>query len=338
MPMKRYILPLLLISGMCLGSTLVKGQDIHYTLFNDSYLTTNPALTGSFYGSFRIGGIFRDQWYSILPNEFVTPSFYLDAPIMKGFRKGDWIGAGVSFFNDQVGLGNLKSSGVYGSLAYHFALDKKANSVFTIGVQGGSVSRSVDVNNLLFEDNILTGGGSADAANIENANYIDINAGALFKSKVNDDTRMSIGFAVNHIGSPKYNLNSKDSVSLNMLATLHGGLDFNMNDKWDLSTGLYLQKIAGATTVAGQGVLGYKFNEEKDITLRGGLGYRFGDAAQLIVGADIKSVRIRAAYDFNANGLSGVTNNQGGFELAISYIGKIFKKPEVKPTVLCPDL
>jgi len=336
--MKQYILPLILICGMCLGSTLVKGQDIHYTLFNDSYLTTNPALTGSFYGSFRIGGIFRDQWYSILPNEFVTPSFYIDSPIMKGFRKGDWIGAGVSFFNDQVGQGNLKSSGIYGSLAYHFALDKKANSVFTIGIQGGSVNRSIDVNNLLFEDNILTGGGSADAANIENASYIDINAGALFKTKVNDDTRMTIGFAVNHIGSPDYNLNTKDSVSLNMLATLHGGIDFNMNEKWDLSTALYLQKIAGATTVAGQGVLGYKLNEEKDITLRGGLGYRVGDAAQVIVGADIKSIRIRAAYDFNANGLSAVTNNQGGFELALSYIGKIFKKPEVKPTVLCPDL
>ena len=67
--MKRYILPVLMICGMCLSSTLVKGQDIHYTLFNDSYLTTNPALTGSFYGSYRIGSIFRDQWYSILPNK-----------------------------------------------------------------------------------------------------------------------------------------------------------------------------------------------------------------------------------------------------------------------------
>ena len=336
--MKRYLLPFLILGGICLGVNKVEGQDIHYTLFNDAYLTTNPALTGSFYGSFRIGGIFRDQWYSILPNQFVTPSFYLDSPLLKGFRKGDWIGVGISFYNDEVGLGNLKSSGFYGSVAYHMALDKKANSVFTLGLQGGSVNRSIDLTNLRFEDNIISGGVSGDAANIDNASYVDINVGALFKSKINDDTNMNIGFAVNHIGSPSYNLSEQESLELQMLATPHGGLDFNMSEKWDLSMGLFAQRISGATEIAGQGILGYKFNEEKDITLRGGLGYRVGDAAQLIVGADVKGVRIRASYDVNASGLSQVTNNQGAFELAISYIGKIFKKPEVKPTVLCPDL
>lgn len=259
---------------------------------------------------------------------------------MKGFRKGkaDWIGAGVSFFNDEVGRGNLSSSGIYGSVAYHLALDKKATQVFTFGVQVGSVSRGVDAAGLRFEDNILTGGVSQDVSNIENASYLDINAGVLYKSKVNKESLLTLGFAVNHIGTPNYNLNSQDSIALPMLATLHGGLDRKMDDKWSMSTGLYVQRISAATTIAGQGVLGYKLNEDKDLTLHGGLGYRVGDAAQLILGADIKGVRIRAAYDVNVNGLSTVTQNQGGFELAVSYIGKIFKKPEVKPTVLCPDL
>ena len=31
-------------------------------------------------------------------------------------------------------------------------------------------------------------------------------------------------------------------------------------------------------------------------------------------------------------------SRQGGFEIAVYYIGKIFKKPNVKPTILCPHL
>ncbi|MBT8219950.1 MAG: PorP/SprF family type IX secretion system membrane protein [Bacteroidia bacterium] len=337
--MRRTFYTLLTILIIGLGSLSLKAQDIHYTLFDHSYLTTNPALTGSFNGSFRIGGILRDQWFSILPNEFVTPSFYLDAPIIRGFRKQDWVGVGITFYNDEVGIGSLKSTGFYGSVAYHFSLDDDNKSVFTIGAQGGSVNRSVDATLLIFEDNLLGGGGvSQDVGNIDNTSYVDISAGALFKSLLNDETKMTIGFAVNHIGNPSYNLSSADENTLPMLATLHGGLAFQLNDTWDLNTGIYAQRISGATTVSGQGVLGYRFDEEREITLRGGLGYRAGDAFQVILGADIKSLRLAAAYDLTTSGLSSASGNQGAFEVAVSYIGKIFKKPEVKPTVLCPDL
>lgn len=336
--MKQFIIILVFVAALMTKSDSLKAQDLHYTLFNDAYLTTNPALTGGFYGSFRIGGIFRDQWYSILPNEFVTPSFYLDSPIMKGFNKGDWIGLGLSFSNDAVGEGNLQSSGIFGSVAYHYALDNKGVNVLTLGAQVGSVSRSIDASSLLFEDNILSGGFSMDLGNIQNTNYLDINIGAMFKSKLNKESTLTIGFAVNHIGNPEYNLHDGDTQSLPMLATFHAGIDQKTNDKFSISYGLYAQRISGATTAAGQAVLGYQLNKDKGITVHGGLGYRAGDAAQVILGANINSIRIRAAYDVNANGLSQVTNNQGAFELAFSYIGKIFKKPEVKPTVLCPDL
>lgn len=53
------------------------GQDIHFTMYNMSPMTLNPAMAGKFEGTFRIGGIYRDQWASVIANQFRTPSAWL---------------------------------------------------------------------------------------------------------------------------------------------------------------------------------------------------------------------------------------------------------------------
>ena len=68
--------------------TPLRSQDIHFTLFDQVPVIFNPAETGNFYGSYRISGIYRDQWIAIsgFPDEFKTPALSVDAPIIKGFR------------------------------------------------------------------------------------------------------------------------------------------------------------------------------------------------------------------------------------------------------------
>jgi hypothetical protein len=85
-----------------------------------------------------------------------------------------------------------------------------------------------------------------------------------------------------------------------------------------------------------QGMAGYLFDPEKDITFNAGLGYRLGDAVNLLAGARIKSLTVGLAYDVNTSGLSNDTRYRGGFELAANYIIKIYKKAVVKPKMLCP--
>ena len=41
------------------------GQDTHYTLHDYAPLWLNPANTGSFSGTIRVGGIYRGQWYGL---------------------------------------------------------------------------------------------------------------------------------------------------------------------------------------------------------------------------------------------------------------------------------
>ena len=67
-----------------------------------------------------------------------------------------------------------------------------------------------------------------------------------------------------------------------------------------------------------------------------GLGYRFGDAAQVLFGGDYKDLRVALSYDVNVSSLSTASDYQGGFELAAWYIIKIYRKPTIKTRILCP--
>ena len=113
-----------------LFSSVILSQDIHFSQFNFSPLTLNPALTGSYEGTARIGGIYRDQWRTDLANPYKTPSFYIDAPIIKGLRAIDWVGVGMTVVSDEAGSTELKTGGSYLSAAYHLALDDKRNKMF----------------------------------------------------------------------------------------------------------------------------------------------------------------------------------------------------------------
>ena len=96
----------------------VDAQDIHFTQYYMSPLTINPAQTGQFAGTIRLGGIYRNQYASLIRDEFSTPSAFVDSPVLPGFRKKDWIGAGLGFFTDKAGSSQLKRSSFALSGAY----------------------------------------------------------------------------------------------------------------------------------------------------------------------------------------------------------------------------
>lgn len=134
--------------------TSLQAQDIHYTLFNMSPLTLNPANTGAFLGTVRVGGIYRGQWWSVSPNRgYNTPGAYADAPIIRGFRDQDWVGVGTTIYQDRSGHLALTTNMSFLSGAYHFGLDKAGKSVITLGVQWGRVERGLNSENVLLGSN-----------------------------------------------------------------------------------------------------------------------------------------------------------------------------------------
>ncbi len=309
----------------------VVAQDIHFTQFQMAPMNFNASQTGMFSGTARIGGIYRDQW-----SIFKTPSVYIDAPILNIMKK-DWLGIGFTAIKDEAGAAKLNYTGAKLAVAYHHAFDKKRKTVMSIGAQYGLMGRSVNREALRFEDEILNGtggvGGSADYGKITDAKFKEIDAGVSLRSLLSKKADMVIGVGLNHLNSPKNGQVDK-GYKLPMRMIAHGQVNMDMGSKWIFSPAFLYQSIASVGEFELQGVGTYKFNP--DWNFRGGLGYRLGDAAQVILGATYKDLNVGFSYDIGMSGTNSALKNVGAFEIAANYILKIAKKPKVDPVIFCP--
>ncbi len=334
----------------------LQAQDIHFSMFDMAPLSLNPAYTGAFYGTYRIGGIYRDQWASFLPGQFTTPFIYLDAPVLV-VRKRDWLGVGGMLLSDRAGTPTLSRTAFLFSAAYHMALDKRGNNVLTLGVQGGPVMWDFDKagycanlpeGEYCYGNEIpdrLGGGGDQDplvghfpnGPNNRGLQYTDINAGLLFKSRVNKEMDFTLGVGVLHLGnSDKIVYSSNKAFRVPFRINAHAQMNMTLTDKIVVTPQLLYTRMGPASEAVLQAWGSYAWDVQKQLNLRAGLGYRFGDAAEVLLGLDYKDFRVGVSYDVNVSSLKEATRFRGGFEAALSYIGKIYKKPKVKPAVICP--
>ncbi|MFM2269108.1 MAG: hypothetical protein RL757_2549 [Bacteroidota bacterium] len=315
----------------------VRAQDVHYTQANLLPTLTNPAQTGNYEGTFRLGGLYRSQWSQGIKNGYSTPLAFADFNI-NGFRKTDWIGLGVNFYQDKAGIAALTQSlaGITG--AYHIGLNRKMTSVVSLGVSVGFGQRRVDETKLRFEGGLLTGN-NADYPNITNdaLNYTDIGAGIDYYTKIGKADRFNIGLNVAHLVAPKFNLVTPTAFKLSSLLIFHTEYERALGKRLSVTPSLLLRKAnAGSFTGNLMAMGAYKLDIKRNIALRAGAGYRFGDALMLLLGVDYGSFRVGGAFDLTTSAVRNDTNIQDGFEVGLTYIGKIYKKPNVKPVIICP--
>ncbi len=348
----------LLIPIFCFlfASLGLKGQNLHFSLwdFSPSYL--NPALTGAYSGTYRIGGIFRQQWASPLTGDpYNTASVYVDSPIIRGIRKQDWIGVGLGFDYDFAGTGNLRTTLGRLGAAYHLSLDKKQTNIFTIGFQMASNSRKLNLRDFVdrysllnntadpsFSDSpeLLALSMNTDENGDLTSSFRDYIIGLAYRSKIGKRGELSLGLSV----SQMFNSNASLGVQIDELPTrivLHGQLSNMISKRLKFTPAFILMKQGPAWDRGVSGTFGYLLKPEKGLVINGGLGLRVVNAfaLELLLGAEWKSFRFGASYDAQLSGdIATASNTVGGFELAISYIGKIYKKPKVKPLIICPRL
>lgn len=341
---------LLLLAGS------ISAQDIHFTQFNMSPMTLNPANIGGFEGTVRVGGIYRSQWTSVLKsNQYETPALFVDAPIIRGFRRNDWVGVGLSLFQDKVGAGALVHSASKLGAAYHLGFGKTGKTVLTLGAHYGQETYRIgNADGFIFEDGIKSGNPlqSVDLEAIKNnsttdpkTNYSDIDAGIALTSQLNKTTDFKLGFSIFHLTNPRFGFPAGDTTSTGgggnnfnqpRRFVTHGTFNIKTSDRMTISPSFIFQTMNGNDEIMVQGLAGYLFNPEQDITLNAGLGYRLGDAVNILLGAKKKNLTVGFAYDVNTSGLNNDTRYRGGFEIAVNYIVKIYKNAPVKPKVLCP--
>ena len=333
-------------------------QDIHFTNFRMAPVSVNPAFTGSFKGTYRISSIYRDQWRSIgNSSPYTTPFISAEVNIKQGLLSdNDWIAGGISFVADRSGTLRFQQQLTALNIGYHYALDKDYKQVLSVGLNYGSGSQGFNVFDIRLPLS-LSGGPvenfAADQNGNVNTSFTDYSLGVSLKSVLNKEGDLiRFGLTAAHITSPNISLvtvqtqnpdpnqtpNPTDNrrVGFDPRLTLTGEGSFMMSDQVRINPAFIFQAKSAATEMAVQGIVDYMIDPKKGVVISGGLGYRLGDAAELIGGIQLKDLRIGISYDLTLSSLQQAGG--GAFELSVGYVGRIYKTPNVKPVIFCPQL
>ncbi len=333
--MKKTLTTTLLI--LSLVSFKLKAQDIHYSQFYASPLTLNPALTGVIDGQYRIGGMYRNQWASI-STPYVTPSISFDwngiAP--KYIKKGV-LSAGILVLNDESGDGSLNNLTIALSEAYRFYVGKGAKNNISIGLQESYSKESFNPSALTFESefNGTTFSGLPPTFAETSFSYFNFNMGALYTSKISKTVDFYGGVAWFNVFQPTQSFEG-GSNSLPSRYLIHAGFRIALNNQVSLlPAALYMTQDAAQETDLGLS-LSYLFKGGlSDATLYVGGYVRLNDAIIPVVGMEYKNVKVGVSYDINTSSLTQATNDKGGFEISLTYIG-LFSVINDRPVLFCP--
>ncbi len=322
-------------------------QDIHYTQFYNTPLTTNPALTGVVPGAWRVGVIYRNQWFSGVHNGFFnspyqTPSVSFDMPISVG-SKGDAVGVGAFILYDAAGASSFGTFSAQASGSYIKKLG--ANHQLSAGLQIGFTQTryknpqfASQYQGNEFNGNILSG------VNLQpDVKYVNLNVGLLYYGKLTSKISLYLGGTIFNTTVPKYNLSTgQDKKSLYLRGNISGGMDFTIGRRFHiLPSVLWMRQSVTNELNTGVG-FGYDINMRTNITL--GIYNRANDIitkyhqAESVIayaGFQVKGFKLGASYDFTMSKFKEAGGGTGGFEISLMYIGmpKVYSLKEI---MFCP--
>ena len=254
---------------------------------------------------------------------------------------GDLTGVGINAFSDKAGKGNLATSGVYGSLAYHRDLTGKGVHIFSMGIQGGMVQMGFDRSELRFGDDILSGknvSGGVTETNLQtnSITYADINAGIVWNFVPNKKMKYYVGVPTYHLNKPPVSfLDGNEKNRLSSRVSVQGGASIFITEQWDvLPSVLYMIQDASAQVNFGTAV---RYKTSADAAIRFGPWYRYwgnSDAVIFMAGMEYLNLTVGMSYDINVSLLKQTSKGRGSIEIAMIYILK--SKKAIVQDISCP--
>ena len=334
--MKRFFnIVLLLGLGLCL-----RAQDLHFSQFFNTPLTTNPANTGFIPDAdYRVGAHYRNQWSSVMSTPYKTISAFADLQLMRDRLENGWLGLGAVILNDQAGTGSLRSTKIYGSIAYHQMLG--LSSLVSAGFNLGWATKSIDQTKLKFPDqfdgkffdNTLP---TSVVLNTNDVSYFDMQAGLNYAYFPRENVYFNAGYSIQHVNRPKETFFS-DNTNNGRIPMRHTGFVngiFKLNDRVIVNPNAYFSTQARATELVLGMYANYNLGENGGKQLLAGVYYRLGDAVVPMVGFEIKNIQFAFSYDVTLSGLSKFNGYRGASELSI--IKKGFYPDNEDRVTLCP--
>jgi type IX secretion system PorP/SprF family membrane protein len=318
-------------------------QDLHFSQFFNSPLSTNPANTGFIPdGDYRLGINYRNQWSSVMALPYKTMSVFGDMQLMQKEDNTGWLGVGGLILRDVAGSGNLTSTKIYGSVAYHQMIN--AGSLVSLGFNVGWANKQINVSNLKFPDqfdgsffdNHLPTSVNLDRNNI---NYLDIQVGANYAYFPTNEIYVNAGFSTMHVNRPRESFFTAQPGIDNRIPVRHNAFinaSFKLNDQWIVNPNVYFSTQARSSELVGGMNAHYNLSGDGEKVLIGGLYYRHKDAVIPMIGFGLKDYNFSFTYDATISTLKNYNNTRGAFEFSLIKQGVVDHYDGNRKQSMCP--
>ena len=320
----------------------VQAQDLQLSQYYNAPLYLNPALTGST-DCYRVGINARTQWAG-LNGAYNTGVLFADMnynDLRSGF--------GIMAINDVSGVSKLTSREF--SALYSFLIPVADQVNIRLGLQGTYVVKSVNYNQMVFEDQYtgtqITEDRSTDPLlEFNQKKYADFSSGVLVYG---DDTYW-LGFSAHHLNRPEQAFYKPDS-RLPIKFSFHGGYNIHFKkirgSRISTSSRLiptFMYKAQGKFDQADLGIYYLKYQFLLGIWYRGILIKQDekilnNDAIIAQVGYKFKNISLTYSFDYTTSKLA-LANTSGSHELSLIYTFCASWPPRKKPIMKrlpCPD-
>ena len=343
--MKKFYLILLILS---VNTAILKAQDIHFSQYNENASLINPALIGQA-SAIKASLIYRDQWRSV-----TVPYKTYGAEVEARFMQKNWkkqgnhatrkfkkaaskMAAGISFFSDLAGDGNMGTTQANLTLSSNIPVTRKSS--LALGLQASYVQRKIDYTKLIWPDQ-YTGTGydqtlmSGENVSAGNFTYPDFAAGMIWSYGYtdraigsNDQFKMDVGVSVYHFNSPKLQFLAATDTRLLPKEVVHGKFLIGIENSNISLLPSYLVQFQGSQKEIIVGCLvRYAFKSDSKYTgniqaSHFGLGfdYRNSDGFVARTQYEFRNYAIGFSYDLNTSELRTASNVRGGFEVFLHF-------------------
>lgn len=347
--MKKYIGFSFIAVFLC---SLVMAQDSHFSQYDHSPLTINPALT-AVDKNLHLVLHHKDQWKSL--NGYRTDELSFEmrfdptswikiknrtALYKKKTQKG--FALGVSLFSDKAGDGNMqKLCGTF-SLAYHLMLDP--NNRISAGLLASVKQRSINPGGLRYNSQYGSTGAydatmlSGEIYRTSSATYSDYSAGICYSfgeenkyMESNDNKSFKLGVALDHLSRPSQVYIADASSKSFMKYTLHAQTLLGIkNSSYSVGASVISMFQGPQNEVTMGMLLKYRMKEEskytgikKGMAISVGCAYRYRDAVIPYLQYELARYAIGISYDVNLSGLQKATTGRGGLEVTLRFFNPV---------------
>jgi len=343
----RYKIAIILVVVFFLNQG--RSQDIHFSQFNESPLTLNPAYAGMYSGDYRFVMNFKEQW-AVIKNSYKTYAASFDCTLLKNSKGLKSTGIGLNFFQDIAGTSKTKTTRIDLDISQTVYLTSESD--LTLGVGFSYMDMSANYLQLLWATQWDGQEFDEGLPTIESFTFLskkapDISGGLLYRKFDINGYPLELGFSVYHFLRPEVGMvllpqGGYDVIPLKF--AFHGNKEFNFsrNGNWgghalgfatlqrtakEVNTGFLLRRDFGMVSQ----YTGFYRN----LNIYLGALYRWGDAIVIMSKVLYKGAySLGLSYDINISPLAAATRYRGGFEISLSYNGLFTNDPVATPKTL----